>query len=314
MRKNALYFLEKQRGNFVSGEQMARELGVSRMAVSKAVSELKKQGAVIESSTKCGYRLTKSPDGLRAESIAAGLSLDSEVFCYDVIGSTNEEAKRLAAEGYEHGTVVAARAQSAGRGRYGRQFFSPSDSGLYMSVLLRPDTARAGIMYTVAAAVAVRRAISKYARGAEIKWVNDIYLGGRKVCGILCEAVSDLENGQLSAVICGIGVNLTPPEGGFPEDIIGKAGCISDQPIERGVFAYELVNALLDVLALDSEALISEYSEHMMLTGRRISYNKNGTVFSGVVRGVDGAGGLLVTNVTGERVVLRSGEVALESF
>ncbi len=314
MKKDTLYYLEKSRGSYISGEQIARELGVSRMSVSKAVSELKKQGAVIESSTKSGYRLLSSPDLLCAQSIAAGLIYEAEVFCYNSIGSTNEDAKRLAAEGYAHGTVVAAGAQSAGRGRYGRQFFSPSNTGLYMSILLRPDTAREGIMYTVAAAVAVRRVISNYAQGAEIKWVNDIYLDGRKVCGILCEAVSDLESGELSAVICGIGVNLAPPEGGFPEDIIGKAGYISNTHIERGKLASEIANTLLEVLFLGGDALISEYSEHMMLTGRRISYTKNGVLFYGTVEGVDNSGGLIVMNDTGERSVLSSGEVSLESF
>ena len=313
MKKNVLYYLEKAKGSFLSGEHIARELGVSRMAVSKAVAELKRDGAVIESSTKCGYKLTKGPDRLHAESIWAGLGYDAEVFCYNSIGSTNEEAKRLAAEGYPHGTIVAAESQSAGRGRYGRQFFSPSESGLYMSVLLRPVAAREGIMYTVAAAVAARRVISEYAADANIKWVNDIYIGARKVCGILCEAVSDLESGQLSAVICGIGVNLTHPEGGFPADIKEKAGCVSDTPVDRGEFASKLASTLLDVLALDNAPLIREYSRHMMLTGRRIIYTKNSQKHSGTVRGVDSTGGLIVEEGA-KTAILTSGEVQLESF
>ena len=284
------------------------------MSVSKAVSELKKEGAVIESSTKCGYRLKKSTDRLYSESVRAHLEKDLEVFCYESIGSTNEEAKIKAAEGAGHGTVIIAEAQTAGRGRYGRTFFSPSESGLYMSVIIRPTSLSDGVMYTVAAAVALRRVIGRYQPDACIKWVNDVYIKERKVCGILCEAVSDLESGQLSAVICGIGVNLTSPEGDFPTDIKDKAGYISDEPLSRGEFAAQVAETLLEALSLDSQSLIREYDEHMMLKGREIYYSINGEMRSGRVIGVDSSGGLMITNMTGEREILRSGEVQLEKF
>lgn len=314
MKKNTLFYLEKAKGTFISGEDIARVLGVSRMSVSKAVTELKKEGAVIESSTKCGYRLIKSTDRLYAESVRAHLKRDLDVYCYESIGSTNEEAKIKAAEGAGHGTVIIAEAQTAGRGRFGRKFYSPSQSGLYMSVIIKPSSLTDGVMYTVAAAVALRRVIGEYAGNAMIKWVNDIYINERKVCGILCEAVSDLESGQLSAVICGIGVNLTVPDGDFPDDIKGKAGSISSEPIDKGEFAARVTDALLEVLTLDSDDIIREYDEYMILRGREIYYDKNGESCHGIVLGTDSSGGLIVKTNSSECEILRSGEVRLEKF
>ena len=314
MKKNTLFYLEKAKGHYISGEEIARELGVSRMAVSKAVTELKKSGALIDSSTKCGYRLTRSPDGLHEASITAHMRSECEVYCYDRVGSTNEIAKHLISEGAAHATVIAALEQTSGRGRYGRSFYSPKDSGIYVSVIIKPDKLRDGIMYTVAAAVALRRVIAKYNDRASIKWVNDIYIDERKVCGILCEAVSDLESGRLSYVICGIGVNLCAPSGDFPDEIKNKAGYISETPISKGEFVAELADTLLEVLSYDTERTIVEYGEHMMLCGREIYYSRGDEKFSAHVEGIDGSAGLVVKRDDGVRETLRSGEVHLEKF
>ena len=129
MKKRTLYYLEKANGNYVSGENIAAELGVSRMAVSKAVRELRREGAIIDSSTKCGYKLIKTTDTLYSESVLAHLSYERRVRCYDVVESTNDTAKKLLAEGAPHGTTIIAEHQTKGRGRRGRHFFSPSQSG-----------------------------------------------------------------------------------------------------------------------------------------------------------------------------------------
>ncbi len=246
--------------------------------------------------------------------VLAHLDYSADVYCFKQTSSTNDEAKRLAALGCSHGTLVIAEEQSAGRGRRGRSFFSPSHSGIYMSAVIKPDAGRSGVMYTVAAAVAVRRVLGEYAPHAEIKWVNDVYLGSRKIAGILCEAVNSPDNGSLEYVICGIGVNVSPPEGGFPDDLKEKAGYLCDGPIDRGVLAALLANSLFDAVMLDSGDLIAEYSEHMMLNGRRICYSKNGQSLTGTVRGVDASGGLIVEDDSGSRSVLTSGEVQLEAF
>lgn len=314
MKRDIIFHLEKAGGGYVSGADIARSLGVSRMAVSKAVGELRREGAVIESSTKCGYRLLRSPDTLYSECVRAHLKEDLCVYCHDVIGSTNEEAKKLAGEGARHGTAVIAKKQTCGRGRRGRSFHSPDGTGLYMSIILKPDMYDREVMYTVAAAVAVREAISKYNADAKIKWVNDIYIGHRKVCGILCEAVSELESGTLSSVICGIGINLNMPEGGFPEDITDKAGAVSDSYIPKAGIAADIINELEKTLAMPSCELISEYQKYMMLTGRKIYYTVSGKSRCGTVDGVDMTGGLVVRDDEGNVEILRSGEVQLEKF
>ncbi len=313
MKKNTLFYLEKAKGSFVSGADIAKSLGVSRMAVSQSVAELKKEGFVIESKPGSGYRLIGSSGKLYPTAVRAHLNRDLCVYCHECIGSTNEQAKRLAAEGAEHGTVVIAQRQTAGRGRYGRSFFSPEGSGIYMSIIIRPDKKRDGVMYTVAAAVALRRVLSEYNSSVSIKWVNDIYSHDRKICGILCEAVSCPESGTLSAVICGIGINITAPDGGFPPDIRQKAGWLCDKEISAAELSAKVADTVLDMLETDSDTIISEYEKHMMLVGRDVYYNSNGKTERATVIGVDSTGGLIVrTEET--QTVLRSGEVQLEKF
>ena len=316
MKKNTLYYLLRANGDYVSGEEIAAKSSTSRMSVSKDVAALRADGAVIESSTRCGYRLVTPPNTIYPETVKAFLSTgeDIDVYCHKRIGSTNEEAKKLAAEGAGHGTTVIAEEQTRGRGRYGRSFFSPYKSGIYMSVILRPSSQRTEVLYTVCAAVAVRRVLSRYNEKSKIKWVNDIYVNDRKICGILCEAVSEMELGRLEAVICGIGVNLGKPEGDFPADISKKAGALTDSEVNRAKISAEIIKELLLVIEQDADDVVAEYEMNMMLISRRISYSQNGELIRATVTGVDRTGGLVVTKDSGESCVLRSGEVHLESF
>ena len=316
MKKNTLYYLEKANGNYVSGESIAESLGVSRMTVSKEVAALRKEGAEIEASTKLGYKLVRPTKKLHPESIYAHLpdGYEGDIFCFDRINSTNDKAKSMAADGALDATIITADEQTSGRGRYGRSFFSPSESGLYMSIIIRPKTESSDVMYTVAAAVAVRRVLSEYNEKAKIKWVNDVYVEDKKICGILCEAVSDLESGAVSAVICGIGINLSAPKGGFPDDIKNKAGYISAERIPKAKIAARIASELYEVLEMNGRDLISEYSYNMMLTGKEIYYIKNNIETCALVKGVDEKGGLVVSLEGDKLDILRSGEVTLEKF
>ena len=314
MKNKVLFYLENSNHEYVSGADIAKTLGISRMSVSKAVSELRAEGAVIESSTKCGYKLIKGPDTLYAEAVKAHTKHRAVVYCHRCIGSTNEEAKKLAADGASHGTVVISEEQTNGRGRRGRSFHSPAGTGLYMSIILRPEMLGDEVMYTVAAAVAVREVIARYNARASIKWVNDIYIEKKKVCGILCEAISDLESGSVSAVICGIGINLTSPRGGFPDELKDKAGALDNDNISRAKISAEVIDSLLDVLEHTPDKLIEQYSNHMMLTGKEIYYARGSESLRATVVGVDGTGGLIVRCDGGVCEILRSGEVQLEKF
>ena len=190
-----LQALSAAEGSYISGQQLAQRLGVSRAAVHKAAAALSAQGYTLEAVSRRGYRLVGG-DPFCVE--AAG-DYPAPIHLYDRLESSNQTAKRLALSGAPHGTLVLTNQQSAGRGRMGRKFESPAGQGIYLSLLLRADIPAADAQtVTVSAAVAVCRAV-KALCGLElsIKWVNDLYYHGKKVCGILTEAGADLESGRL---------------------------------------------------------------------------------------------------------------------
>ncbi len=224
--------LEKSRGEFISGQELADKLGCSRGAVWKAVRTLQQQGFDITAVTNKGYCLETDSDILTEQGVRRYLSPDcsqAQLFVFDCVDSTNNIVRQKAAEGAPEGIVVIAQQQTGGKGRLGRSFFSPKDSGLYLSILLRPtlEVSRA-VRITTCAALAVCDAIESAAgEKPDIKWVNDVYLGGRKVCGILTEASVSMESGGLDYAVLGIGINVYEPQGGFPEEIKDIAGAVS---------------------------------------------------------------------------------------
>jgi BirA family biotin operon repressor/biotin-[acetyl-CoA-carboxylase] ligase len=195
LKEQVLKELENHKGEYVSGGKLAETLHFSRNAVWKAVKSLVADGHDIQAVTNKGYRLSPDSDVLTAAAVEKHLGALAGVFDIDyraTVTSTNSVLKDLAAGGAREGTVVAAITQTAGRGRFGRSFYSPADSGVYFSVLLRPGVgAPDATLLTTAAAVAVARAVEDVTGApARIKWVNDVYCGGKKVCGILTEVPS----------------------------------------------------------------------------------------------------------------------------
>ena len=273
--------LLKDRGAYRSGEELAEALSVSRSAVWKAVRQLRAEGHPIEASTRLGYRLTGG-DVLSREGILAALaSPDYDIHVYQSVPSTNTLLKSWAEEGAAEGCVAVAEEQTAGRGRRGRSFYSPKGTGLYLSILLRPKQhAEAALQITTAAAVATAEAIEQVSGlPCEIKWVNDIYREGKKLCGILTEASLDVESGGLNYAILGIGINALPPAGGFPPELRGIAGSVFEGRGEADL-RCRLAAALLDRFAgyyreLGSERCFEEYRRRSLVLGKRV------TVFSG---------------------------------
>ena len=247
IRNRVLESLRRSEGDFVSGGSLAAELSVSRTAVWKTIEQLRAVGFVIESVPNRGYRLVSGGDALSESGVSfylhhTGLKLK----VYRQISSTNTVLKQMAEEGAAEGTVLLAEEQSAGRGRMNRRFYSPPGTGLYVSLLLRPKmSATEATRITVTAAVAVAEAIEELTgRRTEIKWVNDILLDGKKVCGILTEGAIDVETGMLNYAVVGIGINVTAPEGGFPEEIREIAGAVCDKEVPG--FRCRLAALLLD--------------------------------------------------------------------
>ena len=209
--------LERSSGTFISGSHISEELGVSRNSVWKAVKALRNDGFEIESITKRGHRLIASPSTFDTASIARLID-DPQIIIdfHDCVSSTNTVAKQLAEEGAPQGTLVVANSQSAGRGRQGRSFFSPQDTGVYFTLVLRPRFAIEDVsLITSFAACCLADAIDENTdKRAQIKWVNDVFVDGRKVSGILSEASFDAETQTVAYVVVGIGVNVVePPDG-----------------------------------------------------------------------------------------------------
>ena len=322
MRTKILRMLENQRGKFISGEELAEAFGVSRAAVWKAIAALRKEGHIIKAVTNRGYCLSEASDILTEKGIISHLSKDtkiSRVIYLDETDSTNNYAKKLAMSGNsKHGTLIAANHQTAGRGRYGHNFESPAGTGLYMSLILKPNVeAEKFQMITVADAVAVCLAIEDLYAAARgklgIKWVNDVFFRDRKITGILTEAVTGVESGEIESVITGIGINVTTKK--FSGDTKNIAGAIFDD----GNILFgrdELCARIADYVMkfsedLGSPEIIRAYRERSILTGRDITYMKNNEKHYGHVEGVDDFGGLVIINDEGKNETLRSGEVSM---
>ena len=229
----------------------------------------------------------------------------AEVLVFDTVGSTNDVAKELCKDGRQH--LVVANAQTNGRGRQGKSFFSPEGSGLYFSLTVntdKPDFSFTGV--TCAAAVACTRAIEKLtALRPQIKWVNDIYVDNKKVCGILVQAVT--ENGRITRLIIGIGVNVSTSD--FPEEIKNIAGSLGNS-VDRSILTAEIVNNILELLMQEPCLYIGEYKSKSNVLGREIIYIKDGIRHYATAVDIDGAGGLVVEEGQ-DKITLTSGEISL---
>ena len=216
--------LTEAAGQYLSGETLAQKLGVSRNAVWKAVRLLQEEGFPIEAKKKTGYRLAQGIDLLTEETVRPYLHsriLGHPLYVYPELPSTNNTCKALVRDGAKHGTVVAANCQTAGKGRQGRTFVSPAGSGLYFSMILsKAVSLQDAPLLTACAAVAAARAIDAlYSSQVQIKWVNDLYLHGKKFCGILTEGGVSLESGKLEHAIIGIGINIRNTSIALPEEL-----------------------------------------------------------------------------------------------
>ncbi len=320
VKSEVLKLLEANRGSSLSGQEIAESLGVTRAAIWKAVNSLKEEGYHIKAVKNRGYCLAGDTDVLSAEGIRLELKeawRQNEIQIYKRIDSTNQEVKRQALEGKKQGLVVLAEEQSAGKGRLGREFFSPAGSGIYMSVLFRPELEQAKeiVRITTAAAVAVCRAIRKLlGEEPEIKWVNDVYLRGRKICGILTEAVSDFESGQIDTVVVGIGINYHVPEEGFPKELRETAGsvCTGESPAPRNSLAAAVLNELYELYdGLAEGSFLQDYRKWSNVLGKEVRFSSGDSWEYGRAVDIDEKGGLVVQGEDGEKKVLRTGEITL---
>lgn len=315
-----LALLETHRGTYISGEQIAASLSVSRNAVWKAINALRQSGYQIDAITNQGYCLAAANDVLSVQGILPLLNEKSRTYAdfmqfLDAPDSTNQAAKAMALSGAPHGTVLLADSQTNGRGRYARSFYSPS-GGLYMSIILHPEQLHFAHVTAVTAfaAVAVCEALEAVTgQSPEIKWVNDILIDGKKVCGILTEAVTDFESGSLGWIVLGIGINVQAQPKDFPPALREIAVSVgSGVPSLRNRLAAAIIDRVLGLPTPPQEAaLFQRYQTRLRMLGKSVTVKQGDTSYPARAVGLDDAGHLIVQTADGVQRILSSGEVQL---
>lgn len=321
VKEHILTLLDSHKGEFFSGEEIALQLSVTRSAVWKAIKSLQTDGYSIEAVTNKGYSMSPQTDILSASAIskyldAKGQKLNIEVF--KTMSSTNEAVKLLASNGEPEGKVIISEEQTAGRGRKGRNFFSPSGTGIYMSILLRPKlSAMDSALLTTCAAVAVALSIEAVSgKETQIKWVNDVFMDGKKVCGILTEASVSLENGSLEYAVLGIGINVALPSGGFPSDLTEIATSVISTNNHQGDLRNRLVAEILNHFMglyehLTDRLFLTEYRKRLLSLGKSVIVLKDNKQREAIAIDINDDCHLRVRYENGDEEYLSSGEVSI---
>ena len=315
LREKLLCELEKARasGSAISGEEIAGKLGVSRVAVWKAVQKLTEEGWEILPVKGSGYLPGRPLEVLSEGRIRALLPPGSEdlpVYVYQSTSSTNDRAKEAAGKGVQRALFVA-ESQSAGRGRLGRSFYSPGGTGVYFTYLFSSERPLDELFaVTPCAAVAAARAIGEFTgKTVGIKWVNDLYLENRKVCGILTEAITSLESGRENRIAVGIGVNLTT--GDFPAELAGKAGALGVMP-DRCALVARIVGYLAAFERDPGDrGFMEEYTARSTVLHKTVELDRWGERIIGKVAGFSRDGGLVLETENGETRTFTGGEISL---
>ncbi len=333
----------------VSGAELAEQLGISRAAVWARIEELRKVGFDIEAGPHSGYRIAGEPDALLADDLLSRLNcfrwderprepqsskpkrpartpapprefiIGRDIRVFEQTSSTNDVIEKLARDGVKEGVVVFAESQTRGRGRLGRKWISPERKGLWFSVLLRPDLRpRETTQLTVASATALRRAIqSETGLKPEIKWPNDILIGGRKVAGILTELSAELD--RVKHIILGIGVDVNLAAGEFPAELKKTATSLkieSGRTISRAALAVaalrELDRDYARICARQFTAVADEWEENCTTIGKDVTVQIGDRKIRGRAESLDDAGALLVRTEHGRLEAITGGDVTLE--
>lgn len=310
---------------FISGEELSRDFNISRTAVWKYVNSLKEDGYVFESSSRVGYRLVLEPGIINSYELSDNLGtriVGKKILYFDSIDSTNNYAKKIAMEDAEEGLTVVAGSQSGGRGRIGRSWDSPPDTGVYMSVILKPLLPPGEIqVVTLAAAVAVAKVIEEITgMKPGIKWPNDVLLDGRKVCGILTEMNSEIE--RVNFVVLGIGINYTRKQGEFPHELRDKAISLAafagNHGIDMGKWCkLAVIRAVIQemdklykmILLKRYKEITDMWKEYSVTLGSEIRIISGVAEYTGTAEDITEDGSLVVASSDGSIRTVQSGEI-----
>ena len=308
-----LQALLQAEGRYLSGAALAKELGCSRTAVWKAIEQLKADGCQIEAVTNRGYSLQNTGDlflPVQLEKRLTNARTSYQIHHFPELDSTNNRLKELAAAGAPAGTAVIADRQTAGKGRLGKSFHSPA-GGMYLSVLLRPDLPLTDMMaVTACTASAVYLALADLGIQSQIKWVNDLFLHGKKICGILSEGAFNAELLKMDYLIIGIGINLTP-DPNLPEEL---RPIVTDILTETGIRLHRA--DLIAGILLHLEQLIADlpartylpfYKQNSCTLGHHVQFLSNGTQKTALAVDFADDAGLIVESEGGTRETIRTG-------
>jgi BirA family biotin operon repressor/biotin-[acetyl-CoA-carboxylase] ligase len=322
LREAVLGAIREEQGQWVSGERLSMSLKVSRTTIWKQIKILQSEGYAIESSPKKGYRLSMIPDILSPEEVKDGLQTQlfgrEHYYYFKEIDSTNNYAKTLAADGHPEGTVVIAESQSSGRGRRGRQWYSDSGQGIFLSLILRPPLPVNELSrINMAIALAIVDALQEVGIKSGIKWPNDILIKDRKIAGILTEAITDMDG--IEFIVSGIGLNVNTLIEDFPAELRPIVTSVREEA-GRMVSRVHLLQILLIKLEQRYQQLISgaftEILEQVrtlsLVIGRDITIKQLGGITEGRAIDIDNNGFLLVRDGQGNIHHLMSGEVLLK--
>lgn len=322
MKEEILRLLRSADG-YISGQELCNRFGVSRTAVWKAINQLKEAGYEIEAQQNKGYKLMAAPDLMTEAEIKSLMHTDwvaKEVLYFDTIDSTNTKAQELAEKGYPSGTLVVADKQESGKGRRGRSWVSPSGTGIFMTLMIKPDiNPNNASMLTLVAALAVAKAITSVTgEEALIKWPNDIVINGKKVCGILTEMNAQFD--YINHIVVGIGINVHNES--FPEEISQMASSLM---IEAGGKRFHRAQIIAETMSYfeqyydtflktqDLSALVREYDELLVNMNKAVRVLDPKEPFDGKAMGITPKGELIVDTWESRKLV-SSGEVSVRGI
>ncbi|MBE4727893.1 biotin--[acetyl-CoA-carboxylase] ligase [Leuconostoc suionicum] len=308
-----LALLINKAGDWVSGEAIAQQLGITRTSIWKSVKKLESQGHLIESVRGQGYRYLEGTK-ISAVGIKKYLKSDVDLRVFDTIDSTNVYAREKLSSGeITKNTVIVSESMSAGIGRLGRKFFSPKNTGMYVTFALPlpVETIVNPGRLTTSTAVAVSKMVKEvFDIDLQFKWVNDLLYNNKKVGGILTEAITDFESQQFSSLAVGIGMNLATPDGGFPEEISQKAGALTDEmTVSRNEVVGSLINYFFDMYQdYQDGRYIPQYRKKVVGVGQSVELKRGQMNLTGIIREIDNDGCLVLDTKQGiERI--NSGEI-----
>ena len=310
---------ENKRRTFLATE-ITKPLNLSTISISKAINPSRNDSYTLTSTTTTRYFLSKNSDFISKEGITLYLNDEFkyiDIYTYKKVTSTNDIAKKLALNGAKHGTIVISEEQTNGKGRLGRSFYSPANTGIYMSIILKLSlTTMDSVLITTSSAVAICDAIEKLTGiNCQIKWINDIYLNGKKIAGILAETSTNFESKTIDYLILGIGLNFTQPKNDFPEELRKIASSLfehNNSTINRNLLCAEIANNILNMISkIENYDFISEYKKRSIVLNQDIIYTTKGISLIGKAIDIANDGSLIVKNSDGSTKILNSGDITI---